>query len=164
MQHADVAMYLAKERRSGVERYVADSDRNSPARLALLGDLRRGMDRGELELHYQPKVLLETGRTVGMEALVRWQHPVRGLIAPEEFIPLVEQSDLMRELTVPRGGPGAGPGLGRGGRTGLPVPVVAERVRARPARRRPRRDRSAAGWRATGCRRRRCCWRSTSGC
>ena len=99
MQHADVAMYLAKERRSGVERYVADSDRNSPARLALLGDLRRGMDTGELELHYQPKVILESGRTSGMEALVRWQHPVRGLMTPEEFIPLVEQSYLMRDLT-----------------------------------------------------------------
>jgi EAL domain-containing protein (putative c-di-GMP-specific phosphodiesterase class I) len=92
-------MYLAKERRSGVERYVADSDRNSPARLALLGDLRRGMDRNELELHYQPKVVLETGRTAGMEALVRWQHPVRGLMTPEEFVPLVEQSYLMRDLT-----------------------------------------------------------------
>jgi diguanylate cyclase (GGDEF)-like protein len=99
MQHADVAMYLAKERRSGVERYVADSDRNSPARLALLGDLRRGIDRHELELHYLPKVILETGRTVGMEALVRWRHPVRGLLTPEEFIPLVEQSYLMRDLT-----------------------------------------------------------------
>ncbi len=99
MQHADVAMYLAKERRSGVERYVADSDRNSPARLALLGDLRRGMDRDELELHYQPKVVLETGRTAGMEALVRWQHPVRGLMTPDEFVPLVEQSYLMRDLT-----------------------------------------------------------------
>jgi len=99
MQHADVAMYLAKERRSGVERYVADSDRNSPARLALLGDLRRGMDRHELELHYQPKVSLESGLTAGMEALVRWQHPVRGLMTPEEFIPLVEQSYLMRDLT-----------------------------------------------------------------
>jgi len=99
MQHADVAMYLAKERRSGVERYVADSDRNSPARLALLGDLRRGMDRDELELHFQPKVILESGRTAGMEALVRWNHPVRGLMAPEEFIPLVEQSYLMRDLT-----------------------------------------------------------------
>jgi diguanylate cyclase (GGDEF)-like protein len=99
MQHADVAMYLAKERRSGVERYVADSDRNSPARLALLGDLRRGIDRDELELHYQPKVILETGRTAGMEALVRWQHPVRGLMTPDEFIPLVEQSYLMRDLT-----------------------------------------------------------------
>jgi predicted signal transduction protein with EAL and GGDEF domain len=99
MQHADVAMYLAKERRSGVERYVADSDRNSPARLALLGDLRRGMDRDELELHFQPKVILESGHTAGMEALVRWQHPVRGLMTPDEFIPLVEQSYLMRDLT-----------------------------------------------------------------
>src|SRR5262249_32634376 len=99
MQHADVAMYLAKERHSGVERYVADSDRNSPARLALLGDLRRGMDRDELELHYQPKVVLETGRTAGMEAVVRWQHAVRGLMTPEEFVPLVEQSYLMRDLT-----------------------------------------------------------------
>ncbi|MGD0374337.1 MAG: EAL domain-containing protein [Streptosporangiaceae bacterium] len=99
MQHADVAMYLAKERRSGVERYVADSDRNSPARLALLGDLRRGLDAGELELHFQPKILLDTGRATGMEALVRWHHPVRGLISPAEFIPLAEQSYLMRELT-----------------------------------------------------------------
>ena len=98
-QHADVAMYLAKERRSGVERYVADSDRNSPARLALLGDLRRGMNAGELELLFQPKVVLASGQTSGMEALVRWQHPVRGLMAPEEFIPLVEQSYLMRDLT-----------------------------------------------------------------
>jgi diguanylate cyclase (GGDEF)-like protein len=100
MQHSDVAMYLAKERGSGVERYVADSDRNSPARLALLGDLRRGMDRHELELHFLPKVVLETGQTAGMEALVRWRHPVRGLMAPEEFIPLVEQSYLMRDLTA----------------------------------------------------------------
>jgi diguanylate cyclase (GGDEF)-like protein len=100
MQHSDVAMYLAKERRSGVERYVADSDRNSPARLALLGDLRRGMDRHELELHFLPKVVLETGQTAGMEALVRWRHPVRGLMTPEEFLPLVEQSYLMRDLTA----------------------------------------------------------------
>jgi diguanylate cyclase (GGDEF)-like protein len=100
LQHADVAMYLAKERRSGVERYVADSDRNSPARLALLGDLRRGLDRGELELHYQPKIYLADRTMAGMEALVRWQHPVRGLMEPDDFIPLVEQSYLMRELTA----------------------------------------------------------------
>jgi len=99
MQHADVAMYLAKERRSGVERYAASCDRNSPARLALLGDLRRGIDRGELELHYQPKVYLSSGQTAGMEALVRWNHPDRGLLAADEFLPLVEQSYLMRDLT-----------------------------------------------------------------
>jgi len=100
MQHADVAMYLAKERRSGVERYVADSDRNSPARLALLSDLRRGIDRGELELQFQPKVYLGDRRAAGMEALVRWRHPVRGTIRPDEFIPLVEHSYLMRDLTA----------------------------------------------------------------
>ena len=100
MQHADVAMYLAKERRTGVERYVADSDRNSPARLALLGDLRRGIDRGELELQFQPKVFLADRRIAGMEALVRWRHPVRGTMRPDEFIPLVEHSYLMHDLTA----------------------------------------------------------------
>jgi len=67
MQHADVAMYLAKQRRSGVERYVPELDRNSPARLALFGELRRGLDRGELELHYQPKVYLADSRPAGVE-------------------------------------------------------------------------------------------------
>lgn len=100
MQRADVAMYLAKQRRSGVERYVAELDRNSPSRLALFGDLRRALDRGELELHYQPKVYLADRRVVGMEALVRWQHPERGVISPAEFIPQVQQSYLMREVTA----------------------------------------------------------------
>jgi diguanylate cyclase (GGDEF)-like protein len=100
MQHADVAMYLAKQRRSGVERYVPDLDRNSPARLALFGELRRGLDRGELELHYQPKVYLADGQPAGMEALVRWRHPVRGILTPDDFIPIVQQSYLMREVTA----------------------------------------------------------------
>jgi len=100
VQHADMAMYLAKQRRSGVERYVADLDRNSPARLALFGELRRGLDRGELELHYQPKVHLADLRPAGVEALVRWQHPTRGMLAPRDFIPLVQQSYLMREVTA----------------------------------------------------------------
>jgi diguanylate cyclase (GGDEF)-like protein len=100
MQRADVAMYLAKQRRSGVERYVADLDRNSPARLALFGELRRGLDRGELELHYQPKVYLADERPAGVEALVRWRHPVRGMLTPRDFIPIVQQSYLMREVTA----------------------------------------------------------------
>jgi diguanylate cyclase (GGDEF)-like protein len=101
LQHADVAMYLAKQRRSGVERYVAESDRNSPAKLALLGELHRGLDRGELELYYLPKVFLAGDqRVAGMEALVRWQHPARGLMRPGEFIPLIDQSYLMREVTA----------------------------------------------------------------
>jgi diguanylate cyclase (GGDEF)-like protein len=100
LQRADVAMYLAKERRTGVETYVARADHYSPARLSLLGDLRRGIDRGEFELHYQPKVFLATGQAAGLEALLRWQHPDRGLLGPAEFIPLAEQSFLIRELTV----------------------------------------------------------------
>jgi diguanylate cyclase (GGDEF)-like protein len=100
MQRADVAMYLAKQRRSGVERYVADLDRNSPARLALFGELRRGLDRGELELHYQPKVYLADQRAAGVEALVRWRHPVRGMLTPQDFIPVAQQSYLMREVTA----------------------------------------------------------------
>jgi diguanylate cyclase (GGDEF)-like protein len=100
IQRADVAMYLAKQRRSGVERYVPDLDRNSPARLALFGELRRGLDRGELELYYQPKVYLGDQRAAGVEALVRWLHPARGMLMPDDFIPIVQQSYLMREVTA----------------------------------------------------------------
>ncbi|MEQ4719056.1 EAL domain-containing protein [Nonomuraea sp. B19D2] len=100
LQRADVAMYLAKEGRTGVELYQPDKDRNSPERLNLLGDLRRAIDNRELRLHYQPKVSLETGAVQGVEALLRWHHPVHGSIAPSEFVPLAEQSYLMRPLTA----------------------------------------------------------------
>ncbi|WP_433497689.1 putative bifunctional diguanylate cyclase/phosphodiesterase [Sphaerimonospora sp. CA-214678] len=99
LQRSDVAMYLAKEARTGVEFYVPDKDRNSPERLSLLGDLRQAVDSGELGLHYQPKVSLDDGRVESVEALLRWWHPVRGPVAPAEFIPLAEQSYLMREIT-----------------------------------------------------------------
>ncbi|MBO3746359.1 EAL domain-containing protein [Streptosporangiaceae bacterium NEAU-GS5] len=99
LQRADVAMYMAKEGRTGVEFYIAAKDRNSPERLGLLGDLRRAIDKNELELHYQPKVCLEDGQVEGVEALLRWFHPVRGPVLPVEFVPLAEQSYLMRELT-----------------------------------------------------------------
>jgi diguanylate cyclase (GGDEF)-like protein len=97
---ADVAMYLAKEARSGVEVYSSDKDRNSTTRLGLLGALRQGIEGNQLELHYQPKVSLSTGAVVGVEALVRWRHPHRGLIFPDEFIPLAEHSGLMHRLTA----------------------------------------------------------------
>jgi diguanylate cyclase (GGDEF)-like protein len=100
VQRADVAMYLAKERQTGVEPYSSGADRHSVTRLSLLGDLRRGLVRGELELHYQPKVFLPEGETCGMEALLRWRHPQRGMILPGEFIPAAEQSPLMAELTA----------------------------------------------------------------
>jgi diguanylate cyclase (GGDEF)-like protein len=99
LQRADVAMYNAKGSRSGVEVYSAANDRNSPARLTMLGDLRRAVDRGELELYYQPKISLHDGQLVGMEALVRWRHPERGVLEPEHFLPVAEQTYLMRSIT-----------------------------------------------------------------
>ncbi|GIH78725.1 putative bifunctional diguanylate cyclase/phosphodiesterase [Planobispora longispora] len=99
LQRSDVAMYLAKEGRTGVELYLADKDRNSPERLNLLGDLRRAIDRSELRLYYQPKLDLAVGEVRGVEALLRWRHPTRGMVGPDEFIPLAEQSYLMRQLT-----------------------------------------------------------------
>src|SRR5207248_1644527 len=99
LQHADVAMYLSKE--SGeVELYDATRDHNSTTRLALLGELRRALESDELELHYQPKADLRTGRVTGVEALVRWRHPQRGLIPPDDFIPLAERSGLIVPLTA----------------------------------------------------------------
>ncbi|MEO3887532.1 EAL domain-containing protein [Nonomuraea sp. B5E05] len=100
LQRADVAMYLAKEGRTGVELYQPDKDRNSPERLSLLGDLRRAIDNRELRLHYQPKVSLGAGAVQGVEALLRWRHPVHGPIPPSDFVPLAEQSYLMRQLTA----------------------------------------------------------------
>jgi diguanylate cyclase (GGDEF)-like protein len=100
LRRADIAMYVAKEARAGVRTYDPSQDRNSTARLMLLGELRRALDRGELELHYQPKADLRDRRIVGVEALVRWRHPDRGLVPPDDFVPLAEQSGLMRELTA----------------------------------------------------------------
>lgn len=100
MQRADVAMYVAKETRARWERYSVERDRNSPERLGLLGELRRALDDGDLVLHYQPKADLRTGRIVGAEALLRWQHTMRGLIFPDEFIPMAEQSGLIKSITI----------------------------------------------------------------
>ena len=99
MQRADVAMYLAKEHRSGLEAYDPARDRNSPARLTLLGDLRRAVDRGEIELRYLPKVWLADGRAAGLEALASWRHPERGMISAAELPGAAGPSGLMRELT-----------------------------------------------------------------
>ena len=100
LQRADVAMYLAKQRRTGIEVHAPDARRSSSARLSLLGELRRGLGRGELELYYLPKVCLADGWADGMEALVRWRHPRLGMIMPADFIPATEQSCLMRDLTT----------------------------------------------------------------
>jgi len=100
MKRADIAMYVAKAGRRGMSVYEADGDVNSPARLILLGDLRRALDdREQLSVHYQPKLDLRTGEVVGLEALLRWKHPVRGNIPPGDFIPLAEQTGLVHLLT-----------------------------------------------------------------
>jgi len=100
MRHADVAMYEAKGARTGVERYDPARDRHSRDRLTLLGDLRRAIEADELVLHFQPKIDLRTGAVEGVEALVRWQHPQRGMVPPGAFLPLAEQTSLMRPLTL----------------------------------------------------------------
>jgi diguanylate cyclase len=100
LQRADVAMYEAKRTRTGHEVYLPSRDRHSRERLELLGELRDALDAGELVLHYQPKAEIATGRVRGVEALVRWEHPQRGLLAPAEFLPLAEHSGLGRALTA----------------------------------------------------------------
>jgi diguanylate cyclase (GGDEF)-like protein len=99
LRRADVAMYLAKHDRAGIRMYDPALDQHSTERLALLGELRRAIDDGQLVLHYQPKAELATGQVSGVEALVRWYHPVRGLVPTDVFVPLAEQTGLMRPLT-----------------------------------------------------------------
>ena len=100
LQAADVAMYVAKEARGGYEFYDAEQRHYTPARLALVGELRRAIDENELMLYYQPKADLATGRITGVEALARWQHPQRGLLAANDFIPLAEHTSLIRPVTL----------------------------------------------------------------
>ena len=102
MRAADVAMYVTKEQRSGYEFYDEErhEHRHDAGRLALIGELRRAMDETELVLFYQPKVELQSGKVKGVEALARWHHPERGLLSPDEFIPLAERSNLLRPMTL----------------------------------------------------------------
>jgi diguanylate cyclase (GGDEF)-like protein len=99
LQRADIAMYDAKAQRTGHAVYAATADDDLRRRLRTLGELRDAIDRGELELHYQPQASLLTGAVTGVEALVRWRHPERGLVYPDEFIPEAERNGLMRRLT-----------------------------------------------------------------
>lgn len=99
LQHADVAMYLAKETGAGYSIYSAEQDQHTPRRLLLMTELRKAIEQDQLFLQYQPKVQLQTGRTVGAEALVRWQHPDYGIIPPDQFIGLAEKTELIKPLT-----------------------------------------------------------------
>jgi diguanylate cyclase (GGDEF)-like protein len=99
LQRADVAMYVAKDSHAGTAAYDVAQDTNDATRLALVGELRRAIEHGELVIHYQPKAELETGKLVGAEALVRWEHPERGLIRPGDFVPLAERTGLIKFVT-----------------------------------------------------------------
>jgi diguanylate cyclase (GGDEF)-like protein/PAS domain S-box-containing protein len=99
LRHADIAMYAAKRAGIGHSVYSCEQDTNDPDRLTLIGELRAAIANDELVLHYQPKLSLRTGRCDQVEALVRWQHPERGLVPPDHFIPLAEQTGLIKPLT-----------------------------------------------------------------
>jgi diguanylate cyclase (GGDEF)-like protein len=100
LRNADMAMYEAKARPGSAARYRGERDRGSAERLIVLTELQSAVDECQLVLYYQPKVTLDTGRTVGYEALVRWQHPRRGLLWPSHIVPVVEQSPLVRDFTL----------------------------------------------------------------
>ncbi len=99
LQRADIAMYRAKQMASGYAVYTPEYDRRSPERLGLMAELRDGIEGGQLLLHFQPKVEIETRRIVGVEALVRWRHPRLGLLPPDKFIVAAEQTGLIAPLT-----------------------------------------------------------------
>jgi diguanylate cyclase (GGDEF)-like protein len=96
---AEVAMYAAKQRNDGAVVYDAAMDKSSAKSLSLLTELRNAIERDEFRLHVQPKIMLDTGKVVGVEALVRWLHPERGNVFPDEFIPFAEQTGFIRVLT-----------------------------------------------------------------
>jgi diguanylate cyclase (GGDEF)-like protein len=99
LRHADVALYCAKSQRSTCSLYAREHDEHSIDRLALAAQLRRGIERGELVVHYQPKVPLTDGGACGVEALVRWDHPQLGSLGPDAFIPISEHTGLIKGVT-----------------------------------------------------------------
>ncbi len=99
LRHADTALARARAMRSRVEVYSTHHDSFDPAGLLLLGQVREGLDRDEFELHYQPKIDLQSGRVTGLEALLRWRHPDHGLLMPMAFIGLIEQTALIDPVT-----------------------------------------------------------------
>jgi diguanylate cyclase (GGDEF)-like protein len=99
LRRADIAMYAAKSRRTGVESYRDELEQGSPQRLTVLTELRNAITHGELTVFFQPKLRVRDGAVLGAEALVRWMHPERGVIGPDDFIPVAEHSGLITPLT-----------------------------------------------------------------
>jgi diguanylate cyclase (GGDEF)-like protein len=99
LRRADIAMSVARRRVAGYAVYSPEQDQHSAERLALVPELRRAIGNDELALWYQPKLCLATGRCVGLEALVRWNHPERGIVPPDQFILVAEQTGIIRHLS-----------------------------------------------------------------
>src|SRR4029079_5981702 len=99
LRNADTAMYRAKDLgRNNFQLYSSDMNSDLRERLTLETDLWKAVVRNELVLHYQPKVELKSGRIIGMEALLRWNHPTKGMMPPGKFIPVAEASSLITEI------------------------------------------------------------------
>jgi diguanylate cyclase (GGDEF)-like protein len=99
LRRADIAMYIAKRTRTGVAVYEHGYDSSQQQHLSLLGELRNAIEHGQLRLYYQPKVQLSGATVTAAEALIRWVHPARGLVAPDQFIPFAEQTGYIKVLT-----------------------------------------------------------------
>ncbi|MFO0825455.1 MAG: EAL domain-containing protein [Gemmataceae bacterium] len=100
LRKADLAMYRAKQDGRGTFRFFAsEMEAAVQSQLSLEGEIRQGLARGEFVLHYQPQIRLLDGAVIGVEALIRWQHPIRGLLAPGAFLPVIEDTALMIPLT-----------------------------------------------------------------
>lgn len=100
MQRTMVALYAAKQSQDRFAIYNAAMDKHSPQRLTMVGELRQAIENDELILNYQPKIDLKAGRIIGVEALVRWEHPDHGFMPPDEFIPMAERTGLIKPLSI----------------------------------------------------------------
>ncbi|HEX6638288.1 MAG TPA: EAL domain-containing protein [Steroidobacteraceae bacterium] len=99
VRNADIAMYAAKRNKTGFATYDPNYDTSQQEHLSLLGELRRAVERNELRLYYQPKVSLHTANISAVEALIRWEHPTRGMVPPDQFIPFAEHTGYIKLLT-----------------------------------------------------------------
>ena len=137
LQRADLAMYAAKENQAEFKLYSPELDQHSKRRLGVLSGIRQALVQDEIVVHYQPNFDLGDRRVRGAEALVRWQHPERGLLPPGAFVPTVEQTGLIGPLTrhvLERAIASAPPGAGRPRDGGGGQPVGPQPARPRPAR------------------------------